>query len=214
MTADATSKTMMINSRREIFVRDSRSSVINRFPPLGRPVLGGGASLSCRMKNKRVSNERHDTGLLLTAVAKRDLVDNALHQHYAKMDVPGNIGQELGHEVVGRSRTKTDKIARGCSAAVRLNSRYIEIFKLSVDGKSQQVAVIEHASSVIALRPSNFVNSVRYPAPNTGVGHAMVMRILMGNRWNGKVAKELADTVFGVTRAHVFHKSQQARPIG
>ena len=113
-----------------------------------------------------------------------------------------------------RYQVKSDS-ATGCSAAVGLNSGYIEIFKLPVDGKSQQVGVIEHASA--RHRPASIqLRKLRglILRANTGVRHAMVMRILMDDRRNRKSAEELADAVFGVAYADVFHESQHARPVG
>ena len=94
----------MIHSRLDMRVRDWRASVIDHLPAneigvfmAAEPAYHAGTTL-CRVPLRLLGIR----GLLL-AVPACNLVDDALHQHNAQMNMAREIRQELGYEIVSRS---------------------------------------------------------------------------------------------------------------
>jgi hypothetical protein len=73
--------------------------------------------------NKRGCDCLRARCLLRAAIFDCHLADDALHQHYADVNVPGNIGQEFGDEIVSRRNRKADTVTLGAGAEVGLLSR-------------------------------------------------------------------------------------------
>ena len=95
-----------------------------------------------------------------------NLVDDALDQDDPDMDVPGQVRHELGNEVVDGRKGQADGIPFRAGGQIGLLSGNIEIADLVVDGKANQVGVVQHPIAVIALGPQHLVERVCDPALN------------------------------------------------
>jgi len=90
----------------------------------------------------------------------------------------------------------------------------IKVGDFGVDGEAEDIGVIGHAFAVISLGPSDLRNGVPDAALNGSGRHAVVVRILVENRWNEESAEELTGQVFAVADADVTAESGHARAIG
>lgn len=151
--------------------------------------------------------------LVAAATGFRHLVDDALDEDYADVDVAGYVGKKFGNEVVGRSRSEASGVAGGGGGKVGLLARDIEIGNLVVDGEADKVRVVDHVASVITLGPADLEDGVNEPARNGGVGHAVIVGILVNDGWDKKGPKEFASGVFGVSDADVAEKTGKAGSI-
>ena len=116
---------------------------------------------------------------------------------------PRYVGQKLGDEIIDRRGGEADGVALGGGGAPGLLAGDIEIADLVVDGEAAQIGVVDHAAAVVALRPGNLRNAVEDAASNAGVGHAVVVRVLVDKRGNEEGAEEFAGQVLGKADADV-----------
>ena len=84
-----------------------------------------------------------------------DLVDDALDEDYADVDVAGDVGEELGDEVVDRGGGQAGDVRAAVVADSRFRSRDIEVGDFSVDREADEIGVVGHAFAVVAWRPTD-----------------------------------------------------------
>ena len=115
-----------------------------------------------------------------------------------------------------RERTATrggqsDGIAFSAGAEAGLLAGDVEIADGVVDGEAAQIGVIDHAAAVVALRPHNLREAMEDATPHGGVGHAVVVRVLVDERGNEEGAEELAGQVLREADADVAAPAGKAR---
>ena len=84
-----------------------------------------------------------------------NVIDHALDDHHADMDVAGDIGQEFRNEVVDRGKTETRSVSRSAGPEVGFSARDVEVADFVADGKTEHVGIVDHAFAIIALCPEH-----------------------------------------------------------
>jgi len=152
--------------------------------------------------------------LLVGTLGAVYLVDDALDQDDADVDAAGYIGQELGNEVVDGGCCQADGVAVGAGGKTGLAAGNVEVADFVVTREADHVGVVHHAAAVVALRPHHLVNRMGYTPLHGGVGHAVVVRVLMGDGGNEESAEELTGHVLRVADAHIAAKPGHAGAVG
>lgn len=147
-------------------------------------------------------------------IRPRHLVDDTLDDDDLDVYVAGYVGQELGDEVVDRRGGEADGVAFRAGAEPGLLAGDIEIADGVVDGEAAKIGVVDHAAAVVALRPGNLRDAMEDAAPHAGVGHAVVVRVLVDERGNEKGAEEFAGQVLGKADADVAAPAGNAGAVG
>ena len=84
-----------------------------------------------------------------------NVIDHALDDYHADMDVAGDVGQEFCNEVVNRGEPETCGVSRRAGPEVGFSARDVEVADLVADGKAKDVGIVGHAFAVIALCPEH-----------------------------------------------------------
>jgi len=129
------------------------------------------------------------------------------------VDAAGYVGDKLGDEVVNGSGGQAYAITLGTGRQVGSAAGNVEVADCVVDGKSAQVGVVHHAPAVVALRPRDLVEAVSDAPLDGGIGHAVVVRVLVGDGRDEKSAEKLASYVLRKIDAHKRAKAEQPRSV-
>ena len=148
---------------------------------------------------------------LRRVIRARHMVDDALDDDDLDVDVAGHVGQKLGYKVIDRRGGQADGVALGAGADAGLLAGDIETADGVVDGEAAEIGVVDHAAAVVALRPDNLREAMKDATPHGGVGHAVVVRVLVDERGNEKGAEELAGQVLREADADVAAPAGKAR---
>ena len=150
----------------------------------------------------------------MPALLFRHLVDDALEDDDLNMDVACYVGYELDDVVADGGGGEADDVAAGRSGSVGFAARDVKVADLVAHGEPHQVGIIQHAVPAVALCPEHLICRMQDPARDFRFGHAVIVRILVGDRWDEKGAEELADQVLGVADAYIAPKPRHTRAIG
>ena len=129
------------------------------------------------------------------------LVDDFLDEDDPYVDAFGEVGQEFGDEVIGGGEGEAGGVAAGCGRKVRAFAGDVEVGDFEVDGETEKVGVVDHAFAVVSLGPADLGDGVKDAPADDGVGHAVVVRVLVKDRWDEEGAEEFAGEVFTVADA-------------
>lgn len=151
--------------------------------------------------------------LLGAGVRLCDLVDDPLDDNDADVDVAGYIGEKFGNEVVHWGGRQADGIAGGGGGKAGALTGDIEVCDFVVNGKSEYVRVIDHVAAIVTLSPGDLYDGMEEAVRNAGVGHAVIVGILVSNGGNKKSAEEFAGGVFGIADADVAEKAGKAGTV-
>ena len=90
----------------------------------------------------------------------------------------------------------------------------VEVGELVDDGVTEDVGVVGHAAAVVALGPDDLGDGVADAAGDGGRGHAVIVRVLMGERGDEEGAEELAGQVLRVGDADAAAEAGKAGAVG
>lgn len=136
-----------------------------------------------------------------------NVVDDLLQQDDMDIHAAGDVGHELRDEVADGSGSNGSAVTRGGGAPACIAPGHIEVAEANVYGGSHEICVIRHAGSVIALRPRDLGDGMQDATPNRGIGHAVVMGILVCDGRNEKGAEEFAHRRLGVGHAEITREA-------
>jgi len=143
-----------------------------------------------------------------------DLVDDALDEDNADVDVAGNVGEELGDEVVNGSGGESDGVAGGGGGEVGLPAGDVEVADFVVDGEGGEVGVVGHLLAVVALGVDHLNDGVGDATLEGGVGEAVVVRVLVDEGRDEEGTEELTGEVLGVADADVAAEAVHSGAVG
>ena len=146
-------------------------------------------------------------GMLVVAY----LVEDALHENDAHVDVSCDVGQELRDQVIGRTGRVADHDAGDGGGAISMNARNVEVAELGADGVGEQVCVVGHRCPVVVLPDHDRRAGMEDTAWNARVRHATVVRVFVGKGGDEEGAEELAG---GFLQEAVTGISTEALPSG
>ena len=122
----------------------------------------------------------------------------------------GYIGEELGDDVVDGVEGVADEDALYGGRAVGLDAGDVEVTELRGDGVDEKRRVVRHWVAVVALSDDRAGDCVEESAGKRGGGHAVIVRVFVGDGGDEKGAEELTDNVLREADAGEFAEALEA----
>jgi len=117
--------------------------------------------------------------------------------------VARHVGEEFVDEITNRGGGEAYRVAVSGGADGGLAAGDVEVGDGVIHGEADQISVVRHSFSIVAPGPENLHDSVADSTVDGGVLHAVVIRILMDERWDEEGAEEFAGHILSEADADV-----------